>query len=206
MNPMTMSHRAVKKELATTIKSVNAATRTIEFVASQRVIDGEGEVIEPSGVDLSRYRKNPVVLLQHDHHRPIGRTVSLMLQTVDNIPSLLGRAVLPEGDEEVEQVYRRIKSGLYAGVSVGFLSRERGGPVLTGQKGVTHTKSELVEISVVTVPSCPTCVITAKAKQVQQERFTISQTELTAMMTKAIVDETNKAVRHAMMRRTGRVD
>ena len=93
---MTMTSRPVRKELSTTIKSVNPSKREIEFVASQRVIDGEGEVIEPSVVDLSRYRKTPIFTLATCAHRPVGRTVSLMLQSVDGIPSLLRHAALPE--------------------------------------------------------------------------------------------------------------
>src|SRR5918997_6055210 len=134
-----MSAAMVKKEIATQIKSLDVTRREITFIATHRQIDRTGEVVEPAGVNLASFRKNPMLLEHHDPKRPVGRVVSLTLQTIDGVPGLLGRATFPEHDPDAEMAYSKVKSGLLGAVSIGFLSLEQGPPVLKGQRGVTHT-------------------------------------------------------------------
>ena len=76
------------------------------------------------GLDLSRYKRNPMLLAEHDRHRPIGRTTSLVRQG----STLVGKATLTAGDPEAELAYRRMQQGVLNGISLAFLSFQTGLP------------------------------------------------------------------------------
>jgi hypothetical protein len=158
-----MSTTSLIQKQVTTIKAVDTKKRQVEFIASHEVVDADSELIRIDGMDLRRYHKNPLICAMHDHRVPVARTIRLVKQTLDGAPALVGTAEFPRDDVDAEVCYRKIQSGLYGAVSVGFLSLEQGPPRLPGQRGVTHVRSELLEISIVSIPSCPNCVITGKA-------------------------------------------
>ena len=134
MTTATVHRQMIKKDIAAPIKSLDVTRREITFIATHRLPDRTSEVVEPAGV-------------------------SLTLQTIDGVPGLLGRATFPQGDPDAEMAYSKVKSGLLGAVSIGFLSLEQGPPVIKGQKGVTHLKSELLEVSLTSLPACPSCLI-----------------------------------------------
>lgn len=147
-------------------KSVDRAKREIEFIATRQEVDADGEVIVTRGVELSRYRKNPTLLLEHDRTKRFGRVDSLTLQPVAGADALVGRAaVLPAGvSAAADQAYQELLHGALGGVSVGFVPVESDTTaILPGQRGRTFHRIELHEISVVSLPACSSCVVTAKA-------------------------------------------
>ena len=44
---------------------------------SEVYIDRANEVVVPSGIDIRAYKKNPVILLNHDRTKVIGRAVTV---------------------------------------------------------------------------------------------------------------------------------
>ncbi len=196
------------------LKQVDTARREVEFIATHQVPDGEGQVVLTHGVDLRRYLANPVILLQHDLDKPVGRTVTLVQKELDGFPALIGEAVFPEDDEDAERCYRKIKAGLLGAMSIGFRSLERGPAIMSGQWDITHIRTELVEISVVTIGSCPTCVITGKAARGRSSRdaevFEVDERMLDAVLTDTVVcalaETTKEAITAAINAQLGRVD
>jgi HK97 family phage prohead protease len=207
---MTTPH-LIYKELATMVEPTGR--REIQFIASHELPDSESEIVLIDGLNLRRYSKNPLVLREHDKRQAVARTVSLTKQMVNGVASLVGKAVFPH-EAESDAAYAKVKSGLLNGISIGFLSLRQSGPIHPEQRGVTHVKSELLEVSLVSLPACAECVIYAKAAQgaaslpgaKQQAPFTVSATELGQMVGKAVADATHQAVREKMMMVTGRVD
>ena len=50
--------------------------RVVQFRFTDATLDRDGDVIIPSGVDLSKYKKEPIVLAQHESRNfPIGRSL-----------------------------------------------------------------------------------------------------------------------------------
>jgi len=204
----------VQKHLHAAVKRIDERNREIEFIASHERPDADGELVVVAGINLSRYKQNPVVFLQHDRFQPVARTLSLVHQTLDGAPALIGRAVFPEGDEDSERVYRQVKDGLLGAVSIGFLPLEQGPPRLPGQKGVTHIRTELLEISLVTLPSCPTCIITAKAAKVppttSEDKYLVDFTMVDKLLQEAIrtalVSTVKESMERVILLRRGRVD
>lgn len=154
-----------RKQTHGTIKAVDRTKREIEFVASRQEVDRDGEVMLARGIDTQAFMKNPVLLLDHDRFRRFGRVDSLRVSTVDGAEALIGRAsIVPPGvSAEADQAYAELLHGALNGVSIGFRPLEIDPtPILPGQRGQTFRRAELLEISLVTLPACPSCVVTAK--------------------------------------------
>jgi HK97 family phage prohead protease len=141
------------------IKSVNDDERVIEGIATSSAPDRMGDVVEPLGVTF----KNPLVLLhQHDAERPVGQ-VKFDKPTKDGVRF---RATLPRIDEpgplkdRVDTAWGEVKAGLVRAVSIGFRVMEGGYEVLKSG-GLRFTKTEVLELSLVSVPANADAVITA---------------------------------------------
>ena len=142
----------IRKVLDCEIKKLG--DRSYEFTASTSTQDRDGEVIDAKGWDLKNFKKNPVIMYAHDYRSlPIGKASRVWLMggklknTVD-FP--------PEGTYEFADIVERlVDTGYLKTESVGFIPKkwEDG----DGDKGPkrTYTKQELLEISIVPVPSNP---------------------------------------------------
>lgn len=128
----------------------NDETRTYTFRASSPAVDRQGEVIDQAGWDLTSYRANPVILDSHKYN---------------SIDDIIGRAtrveVMPDGLEVDVQFSdtdkgrmadRLVADGFLKTVSVGFRSMHRRPGQRAGEP-VTHTRMELLEVSMVAIPA-----------------------------------------------------
>lgn len=110
--------------------------------------DRAGDVITASawakGVD--NYRKNPVLLYQHDHSKPIGRVKKI---SVDK-KGIYVEAEVSEAAEKLHGVQSLIKDGALKSFSVGFMVKNGRYDKTTDSTLITDV--ELHEISVVSVP------------------------------------------------------
>ncbi len=138
--------------------------RTIRFIASHERVDADGQVVLVDGIDeQTRFLRNPVLLQSHDHRAPaVARVVHLWRAVLDGAKALVGEAHFPAGDADAERALQKVRAGLLNAVSIGFKSLVQGPPQLPDQRGVTHVKSLLYEISLVALPACPTCLVTSK--------------------------------------------
>jgi HK97 family phage major capsid protein/HK97 family phage prohead protease len=131
------------------VKAADAEKRTISGIATTPTPDRVGDIIEPLGVKFS----NPLPLLhQHDSRSPVG-TVQFHKPTKDGIKFT---AQLPKIDEpgllkdRVDLAWQEVKSGLIRGVSIGFRSLEHS---MMDDGGIRFLESEVLELSLVTVPA-----------------------------------------------------
>lgn len=153
-------------------------TRTVVSVISTDGPDSYRSVFLPQGAELERYRKNPVVLLQHgggpfggdvEAALPIGR--NLWIKRSGN--KLLAKTQFT--DEETNplgaKVYRLLAGEFMRGFSIGARPLEESPPTRAELKeredwaaarvSVVYRRWELVEYSVVDVPSNPDAVVQA---------------------------------------------
>jgi len=128
--------------------------RQYEFTASTSTQDRDGEVIDATGWDLKNFKKNPVIMYGHDYKTlPIGKAPRVWIHngTLKNTVEFP-----PEGTYEFADIVERlVDTGYLRTESVGFIPRkwEDG----DGEKAPrrTYTKQELLEISIVPIPSNP---------------------------------------------------
>lgn len=124
----------------------------IRFVAATEGVKADGIDLRMTGVELDRFRNNPVVLFGHDargrQNLPIGRA--------DNIDthgdSLKMDISFDRDDEFAITVERKIRNGFLNSVSIGFDVHGWEKPSQSLWNGGVATKWELFETSVVPVP------------------------------------------------------
>ena len=148
----------------------------VSFIASTENADRYGDVINQRGWDLSKYRKNPVILLNHNANAlPIARGE---VDVVDG--KLMVDVEFDMDDPQAAEVARKTKAGFLNAVSVGFnpidatprSMLEKSHPA-HGQSGQYFDRAELLEISIVTIPANGEAVA-AKGYDMQNRNFKIS--------------------------------
>lgn len=151
---MTVTRRAYSY---LTIKAVSEDKRTIRGVATTPAVDRVGDIVDPMGVEF----KNPMPFLwQHDASKPIG-TVKFDKPTKDGImfeaeiPTVLEDGTLKD---RIEEAWQSIKLGLVRAVSIGFRAIEYS---FIDNGGVNFIKTEVYELSAVTIPAQPDAVMTS---------------------------------------------
>uniref|UniRef100_A0A6M3KIE5 Putative prohead protease n=1 Tax=viral metagenome TaxID=1070528 RepID=A0A6M3KIE5_9ZZZZ len=156
--------------------------RQYEFTASTSDVDRDGEVIDAGGWDLKNFKKNPVIMFAHDYRTlPIGKAPRVWVSSKDGVKSLKNTIQFPpEGTYEFADIVERlVDTGYLTAESVGFIPREWDEG--DGEKSPrrTYTKQELLEISIVPVPSNPNALRNAVDEGIitTKQFETITETE-----------------------------
>lgn len=126
-------------------KTKNAMDLRTFILSDGNSINSHGFRISLEGMNLERFRKNPVMLFNHNTDQPIGRWVNLRLED----GRLLAEADIDEDDELGKRIARKIARGYLRGCSVGIHIRS----IESGSGGTIATETELLEASIVAVPS-----------------------------------------------------
>ena len=148
----------------------------ISFVASTESVDRYGDVVAQNW-DLSAYERNPIVLLNHNANSlPIGKGA---VSVKDG--QLMIEVEFDKDDEMAQRVERKARNGFLNAVSVGFNPIEavqrsklpKDHPAYTERGGNYFSKSELLEVSIVTIPANSEAT-TLSAKNISQiDRLTV---------------------------------
>lgn len=134
-------------------KAAKLGDGEVEFIVSTGALDAHGERINVDGIDLSAYKKNPIVLWAHDgFNLPIAKTTKIWKEG----GKLMARAKFYLKDEFPAKVYQYILDDMLKAVSIG------GSNVEWGSDGLTIDKMTMREFSVVPVPANQDAVVTAK--------------------------------------------
>jgi HK97 family phage prohead protease len=138
------------------VKAVEDDERVIRGTATTPKPDRMNDVVDPLGVKF----KNPLPLLhQHDSNSPVG-TVKFDKPTKAGITF---EARLPKIEEpgplkdRVDTAWGEVKAGLVRAVSIGFRALEYS---FMDDGGINFIASEVLELSLVTVPANADCTIT----------------------------------------------
>lgn len=139
------------------VKAVNEDKRIIRGIATSPTVDRVGDIVEPLGVEF----KNPLPFLwQHQHDKPIG-TVKFDKPTKDGITFEAEIPIIDEAGtlkDRVDEAWQSIKLGLVRAVSIGFRAVEY---AFMDEGGIRFVKSEVFELSAVTIPAQPDAVMTS---------------------------------------------
>lgn len=146
---------------------VSEKERILRFRVSDETPDRAGDIVRQAGIDWSRWEKNPVVLLAHNYADfPIGKGV-------DHGRAQRGSWVdVKFADKEqydrAEIAYQLAKppERYLNATSIGFIPTKTYAPendkerkeLGLGQYGVVFERSELLEVSLVSVPANPNAV------------------------------------------------
>lgn len=111
--------------------------------------DRTGDIVLPEAwaKGVENYRKNPVLLYQHDHGKPIGRSDTVRVDK----KGIFVEASVSEAAEKLHGVQTLIKDGALKSFSVGF--RVKDAEYDRSSDSFMIKDVELLEISVVSVPA-----------------------------------------------------
>lgn len=132
----------------------------VEFVVSTNDLDAHGERINVDGIDVTDFKKNPVVLWGHDgFNLPIAKATKIWKEN----NKLMARAKFYLKDEFAAKVYEYILDGFLQAVSIGGMVKE------WGEDGITIDKLLMKEFSVVSVPANPKALVANKSLSDEQQ-------------------------------------
>lgn len=138
------------------IKAVSDDERTIEGIATTPSTDRMGDIIDPMG---AKFAAELPLLWQHNHAEPVGH-VRFGKPTPQGIPFTARVAKIAEEGELkalVDKAWQSVKARLVRAVSIGFRPIEYS---LMESGGVRFLETEILELSLVTVPANSDCTIT----------------------------------------------
>ena len=159
------------------MESINTRASAIEqtdtttwFRASTNDIDRHGTIVEPRGIDTTNYSANPVFMWGHDAYGSGGGPPDLQ--------NVLGRVIDYRKDDsafEIEVEWAShdrasmardlVRAGFLSAVSVGFIpdAESMSTRSIEGSEVPVYNRTELVEVSLVPVPSNPNAIALARS-------------------------------------------
>lgn len=160
------------------VDDVLPGERAVVSVINTDRLDRYKTVIVPSGIDLTQYRKNPVVLLEHgasigqEGKLPIGRNQWIKLDSGKT--RLIAKTIFAseEANPIAGRVFRLLQEDMLRGFSVQLRQIEWGAPTSAELKkrpdwqgAITiYRKTELLEYSVTGLPGNPDTVALAVSR------------------------------------------
>lgn len=168
--------------------ALDEETRRVKHVISTGKLDRNNRIVEPGGWRLARFKKNPVVLADHEYsiERIIGRAVETKVE---------GDALVSTTEFEKEGLgnvaFRLLQAGMVKAWSVGWMglkthrigedeSCERCKEAGAVQFGTHFVRQELLEYSLVAIPANPDAVMGLQAAGLVAETETDEWVEMTA--------------------------
>jgi HK97 family phage prohead protease len=132
----------------------------LKFVISTSAIDRDDDVIDVNGWDLKNYKKNPVVLFGHDYRSlPVARATQVGVE--DDKLVAVDRFTPKDMNPFGYMVYELVRGKFLRATSVGFKPRQY--VFNDDHKGYDFSEQELLEHSLVPVPSNPESLQSASA-------------------------------------------
>lgn len=142
----------LKEQVLGNVEEIKA-DGTVSGLATRLEVDRDGDVIDPMGANLKPFLKNPVLLWSHQRMVPPVGTVLEIEARKKDMPFT---AKLSSATQLARDVRLLLEEKTLNAFSIGFRAKRDGvseEPMLTGQEGFTFKAWELVELSVVSVPS-----------------------------------------------------
>ena len=161
LSPEKRLNQRAESVQAVEVRKVKGNARALTFVASTENVARDGDIIETDGWQTASYLKNPVFLWMHDPYvPPIGKALAV------RVGDTLDIDVEFDHDEFADRIFGLYERGFLNAVSVGFLPMAHRKPddeeraeLKLGPWGVVWTKTELLELSAVSVPADPGALV-----------------------------------------------
>jgi len=159
--------------------------RTLQFIGSDETVDRDGDILSIAGWDFTDFKKNPVALLDHNYWSAIDNIIGKATPKIDKAQKRLVFDIefaTADLNPRAERAFKMAQAGFLRTTSVGFIptksrhldeeerkeeAKKRGSKKLPRR---IFEKQELLEISLVTVPSNPNAVALAYEKGVLDQK------------------------------------
>ena len=136
------------------------------ILCDSSTINSYGFRTDVNGIDLTRFKKNPVMLYNHNPMQVIGRWEHI---TADG-GQLTAEPVFDMDDPLAAEIARKVDQGFIKGCSMGLMITQ-----VTKSKGIdTATESVLLEASIVSIPADENALV-VYADEDRQKKLSINE-------------------------------
>lgn len=193
----------LRKRFSSKITVSSDEEKTCTAFISTMSEDADGDVIIPSGADLKRFEKNPVIMYAHNYSgKPVAKAIALNI----NEDGIIAKMKFADTDE-ANDVWSLIKGGFLNANSIGFIVKER---FVKGTEEFNKyikdnkvrvkdsvqriiSKFELLESSIVPIPCNPDALVMAiSSKSINLSEKTLKELDLPKVV--VIKEEVKEAV------------
>jgi HK97 family phage prohead protease len=129
------------------------------FTVTKDIVDRDGERVLPKGAKVKNFKSNPIMLYNHNRwsSKPIGKWANITV-TDDAIEM---EALISDATKSSKEILGLAKDKVINTSSMGFRPlkwSDDEADKLPGQKGLTVTEYELIEVSLTDIPANPEAV------------------------------------------------
>jgi len=153
-----------KQHVSEEIRQVGDDPRARQIVISSAAVDRDSDSLAVEGWELANYRRNPVVQWAHDYKAlPVARATKVWTEggKLKAIDSFAPRDLYPFADTVLQMIDARFLNAASVGFRPLKFARIEGDPERPG--GVDFVRQELLEHSIVPVPSNPEALVEARS-------------------------------------------
>lgn len=177
-----------------TTKAEKSGERTYKFIISDESVDRHGTVIKMSGWDLTNYEKNGIVAYQHNTFSDDPDMIVGKGRAWIEDDTLYGEVEFePEGTNPIaDKLVKKLEFGSIRATSVGFNPSEWSRGIKEKEEDTNilyFRKQELLEWSIVNVPSNPNAVST---KSIEEFVRLAAEDEITTELTEDLSKQNEK--------------
>lgn len=184
----------IKTYISIVSKERDNSSNTYQITASTSDVDRHGEIVDIDGIDIERFKSSPRILANHE--QSIESIIGIAdADTIKKVGGKLKMSIKFASDISplAEVAEKLVKGGYLNTLSIGFISKAVEMKRIKGVDVLVHTKSELLEVSLVAVPANPNAIINPVAKGMctsdefkEYKKNTASQIELNEELIKKI--------------------
>ncbi len=166
-------HSPIRKTYAANTKALEDS-RSLVVTISTKNPDRSNDEVNPAGVSLKNYLKNPVVAAFHNYHElPIGKTTEIKSDE-NGITATV--EFTPEGvNPMADTIYELYKSGFMNAWSIGFIPTKYS--YKQNDRGMIIDEWELLEYSAVLVPDNPEALTMLRGKGIDVDAIMAKEIE-----------------------------
>lgn len=168
------------------------ANTTIEGIITSESMDRDKDIVYRDGVDIKRYLNNPIVLWNHDHNTPIGKSEKMRKTKLEDGTKILKAKTKFAKTQFAQDLYQMVKEGILNAFSIGFIPTEMESRKDDNGHGWNIYKSELLEYSLVSVPANPDAIVTSKLLKSLRDFPKETQEKFTKGADLMLVEELNE--------------
>lgn len=139
------------------------------FVASDETPDRYGDIVRAAGWQLANYKRNPIVLFQHQNSNPVGISTKIWIAGTTLMATI--KLAAAGTSPFIDTLRSLLAQGIVKAVSVGFMPLAAPNYLRDKEQQVTgmeFVSQELYEISLVSVPANPAALQEAKALHIPE--------------------------------------
>jgi HK97 family phage prohead protease len=147
---------------------IRVEKREVDFVASTPDQDADGDIVEQDFV-FDRFLKNPVILFAHNSRAlPIGKAANVRVE--GGVLRMTVQFASKKANPLAENVFLLIKEKILRAMSIGFIPRDIRREMKDDKEVWVLSQNELIESSVVPIPSNQNALAELKAKAMTKSK------------------------------------